>query len=107
MNVFNKLILKARDLKLIEGTVLENTGDKVKITHLMFTYDSLIFYKPDARMLLNLRCILLCFQAVSSLKIIIENLNSWVMNPEIMGSNWQKFYVVLKNNFPSNTLISN
>lgn len=69
MEVFNKLLLNARDLKLVEGTVLESNSKKFEVTHIFFADDSLIFCKPDARMLLNLRCILLCFQAVFGLKI--------------------------------------
>ena len=34
------------------------------VSHLLFTDDTLIFYEPNVEQLCNLRCLLLCFEAV-------------------------------------------
>lgn len=36
----------------------------MEISHLFSSDDTLIFCQPDEEMILNLRCVLLCFQAV-------------------------------------------
>lgn len=48
------------------------SDQKVEVSHLFFVDDTLFFCKPDKRMILNLRGVLLYFQAVSGLNI---NLN--------------------------------
>lgn len=96
MNAFNKFLLKARALKLVEGTVLENNGEKVEKTHLFFVDDSLIFCESDAGMLLNLWCILLCFQAVSGLKINLRKSELVGIESGVKGSTRQMFWAVLE-----------
>lgn len=45
-------------------------GERVEeITHLFFVDDTLLFYELNERFLLNIRCILLSFQAVLCLNI--------------------------------------
>lgn len=45
-------------------------GDnKVEISHLFFVDDTLVFCQPHERMILNLKCVLLSFQAVYGLNI--------------------------------------
>lgn len=55
----------------------------IDISHLFFTDDNLIFFQPEVRMILKLRCVLLCFQAVSGLKINV-NKSDMVKIVEIM-----------------------
>ena len=50
----------------------------MKLSHLLFTNDTLIFCEPKVEQLRNLRCLLLCFKAVSGLKI---NLSKSVIVP--------------------------
>lgn len=69
MEGLNKLIEKARTLQLLRGIEVGNFGPKIEITHLFFADDTLMFCQPDINSLLTLRCILLCFQAASGLKI--------------------------------------
>lgn len=63
---------KGKNLELLEGITIGKNGNHIEITHLLFADDILIFCQPNEQSLLDLRCILLCFQAVSSPKI---NLN--------------------------------
>lgn len=64
-------------------------------SHLFFADDSLVFCKPKADMLLNLRYILLCFQAVSGLKI---NFGKYEFGGIEMGSSGKLLAKVLNRN---------
>lgn len=72
MESFNGLLVKANEHLLLRGVSIDRGDNSMVVTHLFFADDTLIFCKPDLRNLLHLRCIFLCFQAVSGLKI---NLN--------------------------------
>jgi hypothetical protein len=39
------------------------------VSHLLFAYDTLIFCDPNVEQFRDLRCLLLCFEAISRLKI--------------------------------------
>lgn len=52
-----------KGLKAGEGELTE------EVTHLFFTDNTLVLCEADEGTLLNLRCVLRCFQALSSLKI--------------------------------------
>lgn len=69
MKGLNKLIEKAKNLHLLRSIKVGNFGKQLEITHLLCADDSLMFCQLDVNSLLILRWILLCFQAVSSLKI--------------------------------------
>lgn len=75
MEALNKFIKKAKDLWLLRGISVGNFGKQIEITHIFFADDTLIFCQPDVNTLLMLRCIILCFQAVSGLKINTNNPN--------------------------------
>lgn len=53
----------------MKGTVVGNNDKQMEISHLFFADNTLFFCQRDNNSLLNLRCILLCFQAVSGLII--------------------------------------
>lgn len=61
MKAFNRLIEKAGELKLLNGVAVGRGEESVKISHLFFADDTLIFCEPTVNALLHLRCILLCF----------------------------------------------
>ena len=50
-------------------SVGSNNNDKLKVSHHLSTNDTLIFCGKDLEQLQNLKCVLLCFKAVSVLKI--------------------------------------
>lgn len=71
MEALHRLLEKARDI----GDVVVGSGDHpVEVMHLFFTDITLIFYQSDKRMISNLRCIFLCFQAISRLNINLNKL---------------------------------
>lgn len=69
MEGLNKLLEHVRTLSLIKGITVEKEK-KIELIHLFFADDILLFCQLEANSLLNLRCILLFFQAVSELRII-------------------------------------
>ena len=48
---------------------LRNHDEEMMVLHLLFANDIMIFYKPSCEQPHNLRCLFLCFEAMSGLKI--------------------------------------
>jgi hypothetical protein len=46
-----------------------STQDAMKVSHLLYVDDTLIFCDPFVDQFRDLRCLLLCFEAVSGLRI--------------------------------------
>lgn len=69
MEVLDGLLNKAREQQLFIGVCVGRGSSTLAVSRLLFADDTLIFCHPDLRNLLHLRCILLCFQGVSGLKI--------------------------------------
>ena len=70
MDAFGRLMLKAKEEGYIDGfPVSASGGDSMSISHLLFTDDILVFCDADIDQIHHLRCILLCFEAVSGLHI--------------------------------------
>lgn len=70
MEALSRMINRAAEGGLIEGFGVGGrgvVGDR--IYHLLFVDDTIIFCGADSKQLRNLRCGLLCFEAVSGLKI--------------------------------------
>lgn len=63
------LLEQGREKNLLRGIITGNNRKQLEISHLFFADDIQIFCQPEIPMLLNLRCILLCFQTISELKI--------------------------------------
>ena len=62
----------ASSARLISGFIISRSGlsmSSTKVSHLLFTDDTIIFCDNDCEQLLNVRCILIWFQAVSSLRV--------------------------------------
>lgn len=64
------MLERARKFELVKGVMVGRGEQHIEITHLFFAYDILCL--PEERMMLDIQCALLCFQAVSGLNI---NLN--------------------------------
>jgi hypothetical protein len=61
--------------ELLAGFSVGSRLDKVMVvSHLLFADDTLIFYEPKVEQIQHLRCLLLCFEAVSGLKINLSKL---------------------------------
>jgi hypothetical protein len=70
MEAFSKMINVAVERELLSGFLVGSRHFEVmKVSHLLFTDDTLIFCKPKVEQICNLRCLLLCFEAVLELKI--------------------------------------
>jgi hypothetical protein len=44
-------------------------SEAMEVSHLLYADDTLLFCEPKVEQLRNLRCLLLCFEAISGLKI--------------------------------------
>jgi len=72
MEIFSQMIEVASNAGLIFGFSLSRPGSDVvemKISHLLFADDTVVFCDNDCEQIVNLRCILIWFQAVSGLRI--------------------------------------
>lgn len=81
MEALDGLMTKAVDLQLLKGVCVGHGSSTLDVYHLLFVDDTLIFCHPDVRNLFHLRCIFLCFQRVSGLKINLQKselVKSWV-----------------------------
>ncbi|XP_022873622.1 uncharacterized protein LOC111392499 [Olea europaea var. sylvestris] len=65
MEAFSMMLEKAVGEGLLRGFMV----DQLQVSHLLFADDTLIFCDTDVRQFRNLRRVLLCFKAVSELKI--------------------------------------
>lgn len=72
METLNKMIDKVRELNMMKDITVGNGDKQIEISHPFFADDTLFFCQPDISTLLNLRCIMLCFQAVSGLNINLD-----------------------------------
>lgn len=57
----------------MKGILVGNRDKQMEISHVFFADDTLFFRQLDTNSFLNLRCILLCFQVVSDLKVNYDN----------------------------------
>lgn len=101
MKALNGLMIKAKDLQLVREVSVGRGDNTVEISHLFFADDTLIFYHSDVRILLDLRCVILCFQAVSGLNI---NLNKSELVIKVMRVVLLGCWNAEQSVFQSNTL---
>jgi len=69
MEVFTRMIGSASSAALIFGfKVGRSSTTTLSVCHLMFVDDTIVFCENDCEQIMNLRCVITCFQAVSGLK---------------------------------------
>ena len=70
MEVFNKIMKRAKGAGLLRGFRADGSrGEGVSILHLLFVDDTILVCDADEEQILNVRMLLLCFQAVTGLKV--------------------------------------
>jgi len=72
MEVLTRMIDAASSAGLIAGFSLRRPGSKlveIKVSHLLFADDTIVFCDDDCKQIVHLRCILIWFQAVSGLRV--------------------------------------
>jgi hypothetical protein len=70
MEAFSRMMNVAMERELLTSFSMGLRPSKVMdVSHLLFADDALIFCEPEVEQIQNLRCLLLCFEAASSLKI--------------------------------------
>lgn len=65
IEALSRLLERAREVELVKGVKVGRGDRQIELSHLCFADDTLIFCQPEERIILQLRCILLCFQTVS------------------------------------------
>ena len=79
MEAFSRMMNVVVERELLTGFLVGLWHSEVmEVSHLLFADDTLIFCRPKVEQLQNLRCLVLCFEAVSGLKI---NLSKSVIVP--------------------------
>jgi hypothetical protein len=93
MEALNKLLVRAEEGQFLRGfEVRGRSNDSLMISNLLFVNDTLIFYDADLDQIGYLKCTLLCFEAVSGLKV---NLGKSEMVPIGNVPNIQKLAAML------------
>ena len=70
MEVFSKMMKRAEGAGLLRGfRVASRQGGGLGVSHLLFTDDTILFCNADEEQILHVRMLLLCFQAVTGLKV--------------------------------------
>jgi hypothetical protein len=70
MEAFSRLMDRAVVRRYLEGfSVAHNNGSELKVSHLLFADDTLIFCGAERDQLVHLKGVLMCFEAVSGLRI--------------------------------------
>jgi hypothetical protein len=70
MEALNKLLLRAEERQFLRGfEVRRRSNNSLMISNLLFADDTLIFCDADLEQIGYLKCTLLCFEAVSGLKV--------------------------------------
>jgi len=70
MEAFSRMIFATVDSGRLSGfSVGSSTQDAMMVSHLLFADDTLIFCDPIVDQIRDLRCLLLCFEAASGLRI--------------------------------------
>ena len=70
MEAFNRMMIASVKRGLMSGFSLSmRDQEEMVASHLLFVDDTVIFYEPNVEQIRNLRCLLLCIEAVSGLKI--------------------------------------
>jgi hypothetical protein len=68
---FSRMMTAAVERGLMSGfSVGLRDQEEMVVSHLLFADDTVIFCEPNVEQVRNLRCVLLCFEAVSGLKIV-------------------------------------
>jgi len=69
MEVLSRMLSATVESRRLSGfSVGSKYQEDMLVSHLLFADDTLIFCEPNAEQFRDLRCLLLCFEAVSGLK---------------------------------------
>lgn len=91
---------KSQRCAVLRGLLIWERKGKVEITHLFFADDILLFYYPEDVASHNIRCILLCFEVESRLRINLEKSELVIIENNREAS--QKAYICSREHEPSN-----
>ncbi|XP_040998879.1 uncharacterized protein LOC121244742 [Juglans microcarpa x Juglans regia] len=92
MDVLSRMMEGMVDWGFISGFSVGDSSRSISVTHLLFADDTLIFCDPDPDQICSMRALLLCFEAVSSLKV---NLTRSEIVPVGLVNNLNKVAAIL------------
>ena len=71
--VFSRMVKRVEGASLLHSFKANSRrGGWECVSHLLFANDSILFYDADVKQILHVRLLLLCFQAVTSLKVNVQ-----------------------------------
>ena len=94
MEVFNRMVKSMEGAGLLSGFRVDGgRGRGECVSHLLFTNDTILFCDAEVEQVLHVRLLLLCFQAVTGLKVNvvksemvpIKEVNNMLALVEILG----------------------
>jgi hypothetical protein len=96
MDAFSRMLSRAMEGGFLSGFRVDNRNNSpLEISHLLFADDTLIMCDADVDQIHNLDHILLCFEAISGLKVNLQKskLVQWGRSHSLKG--WQTSSVVI------------
>ena len=73
MEVLSRMLKRVEGAGLIRGfQAVGSRGVGECVSHLLFAEDTILFYDADVEQILHVRMLLLCFQAVTGLKVNVS-----------------------------------
>ena len=73
MEVFSRMLRRMEEAGIIKGLKVRGVGgDKLCVSHLLFTDDTILFCNPSVEQFLRIRMLLTCFIAIIGLKINVS-----------------------------------
>lgn len=69
MEALGQLLSRAVHGGLLQGFKVDSRPTSLVVSHLFYAHDALVFCDADVGQIGHLRCVLLCFEAVSGLRV--------------------------------------
>jgi hypothetical protein len=95
MEGLSRMIEATENSGLVSGFLVGlRNNPRFSVSHFLFVDDTLIFCGPNEDQLRNLRCLFLCFEAVSGLKVNLVKSEIVPIDEVEMLIDWQESLVV-------------
>ena len=95
LKVFSRMLKRVEDAGLIRGfQAVGSRGVGESVSYLLFADDTILFCDADVEQIFHVRMLLLCFQAVTGLKVNASKSELVPIGRSIMFMPWQRFWTI-------------